>query len=127
MIYVMLHTALLALAGRLRVRNGKYDSSSQVGEAESAVDTFVPQYLRRFAIPQAILAVLALMVFHVQVINRISSGYPLWYLAIAAMMVDGAPIHLAGNAYVTSETIVRCMVMYALIQGGLFASFLPPA
>ncbi|KAF2103655.1 mannosyltransferase [Rhizodiscina lignyota] len=79
--------------------------------------------LYRFALPQALLAVLALTNFHVQIITRMASAYPVWYFALAQAITKKEK--LVGG--LKPELVVRWMVMYALIQGGLFASFLPPA
>jgi phosphatidylinositol glycan class V len=70
------------------------------------------------AVAQVLLAVLALTSYHVQIITRISSGYPLWYWWVAGSVVRGEK---------TGSRIVMFMVMYAAIQGALFTSFLPPA
>ncbi|KAK4237236.1 glycosyltransferase [Achaetomium macrosporum] len=70
------------------------------------------------AAAQVLLAVLALTTYHVQIITRISSGYPLWYFWLARCLSRGEK---------TGSHIVMFMVMYASIQGVLFASFLPPA
>lgn len=67
------------------------------------------------ALPQLLLAILAFSTYHVQIISRIASGYPYWYIWMA--MQKGSSV----------KTAVRWMVLYALIQGGLYASFLPPA
>ncbi len=77
-------------------------------------------FIRSTALSQLTLAVLATTSYHVQIITRISSGYPLWYFWLAAML--GSP----KNAGLGSKIVVF-MVMYATIQGALFASFLPPA
>jgi phosphatidylinositol glycan class V len=74
--------------------------------------------LRRLALPQIVLAVLAFTSFHVQVVNRLSSGYVLWYLYIARSV-------LQGDRY--AVWAVRLMIMYAMVQASLFAAFLPPA
>lgn len=84
----------------------------------------IVQYL---AIPQMILAVLSLTTYHVQIITRLSSGYPVWYWWLASMIVENRGSHLLGRKRKMGKLIVRWMVAYALIQGGLFASFLPPA
>lgn len=81
--------------------------------------------LVRLAVAQGILAVMALTSYHVQIINRISSGYPLWYWYLVSSAVDSL-----GGAQKHSRTLaitVQGMVAYALIQGVLFGSFLPPA
>lgn len=87
--------------------------------------------LRRFALPQLVLTVLAMTSFHVQIINRISSGYAVWYsiLAIAIQAEPGERPRVLGGALSEGRLkwIVRAMVMYAIVQGGLYACFLPPA
>jgi len=83
---------------------------------------------RRFALPQLALAGLALTTFHVQIITRLSSGYPLWYLFTASLVCGARKGEgIGGKRSIWSTLIVRWMVMYALIQGVLFAGFLPPA
>ncbi|KAK0247491.1 ER membrane glycoprotein subunit of the GPI transamidase complex-like protein [Friedmanniomyces endolithicus] len=42
--------------------------------------------LQRLALPQLVLVGLAATSFHVQIINRISSGYPVWYLMLAVQI-----------------------------------------
>lgn len=58
--------------------------------------------------------------YHVQIITRLSSGYPAWYWWVAACLRSPKTRTLGGG-------IVVFMVMYASIQAVLFASFLPPA
>jgi GPI mannosyltransferase 2 len=70
------------------------------------------------AAAQILLAVLAATSYHVQIITRISSGYPLWYWQVAEWLIGGEK---------TGNRIVMFMVIYASIQGVLFTSFLPPA
>ncbi|KAK0640994.1 hypothetical protein B0T16DRAFT_205763 [Cercophora newfieldiana] len=74
--------------------------------------------VRSAAAAQLLLAVLAVTNYHVQIITRISSAYPLWYWWLAGKLVRG-------EAW--GSRIVTFMVMYASIQGALFTSFLPPA
>lgn len=81
---------------------------------------------RRLAVPQILLALLALTTYHVQIVTRISSGYPLWYWWLASKIVARDSIKLAG-CEVRARVIVLWMVMYACLQAGLFAAFLPPA
>lgn len=71
----------------------------------------------RLAVPQLVLAVLAFFNMHVQIITRLSSGYPLWYLWLAQEMRSDE----------TASYWVQFMVIYGMVQGGLYASFLPPA
>ena len=70
------------------------------------------------ALPQLVVAILALTSYHVQIITRLSSAYPLWYIWLATRAQE--------NEKQTS-IIIRWAVIYALIQAGLYASFLPPA
>lgn len=70
------------------------------------------------ALPQLSLAILALVSYHVQIITRLASGYPLWYIWLAHQTVKGGT---------RPSATIRWMVIYALIQAGLYASFLPPA
>ncbi|KAG0136017.1 hypothetical protein HOY82DRAFT_119357 [Tuber indicum] len=74
--------------------------------------------VRKLAIPQILLAILALLTYHVQIITRLSSGCVVWYWWVACMIC-------ADDA--RAKWVVRWMVFYALIQGTLFAGFLPPA
>jgi phosphatidylinositol glycan class V len=96
----------------------------------------------RLALPQLILAATAATSFHVQIINRISSGYPVWYILLAIAMSTSStgwgkptaqkriPTSAKSGLLLQQKHlgwIVRGMVMYAIVQGGLYASFLPPA
>ena len=76
--------------------------------------------LRSMAASQIILGILAIAIYHVQIITRLSSAYPLWYWWMARSLEDRSRAKVASG-------IVIFMVMYALIQGALFAFFLPPA
>ncbi|KAK1986932.1 mannosyltransferase [Colletotrichum cereale] len=76
------------------------------------------------AAAQVLLAVLAITTYHVQIITRIASGYGVWYWwAAGRLLDDGAD----GKRRGLGGKIVTFSVMYAAIQGALFASFLPPA
>jgi phosphatidylinositol glycan class V len=79
--------------------------------------------------PQVVLALAAFTTYHVQIINRLSSGYPLWYIWLASIVA--APAEQAQAALIkdrkTVQLMVRAMAIYAIVQGGLYASFLPPA
>jgi hypothetical protein len=77
----------------------------------------------RIALPQLILAVLALTSYHVQIINRISSGYPVWYWWLATMIVDRHEVQILGRKWNTAKVGLKWMVLHATIQGGLFRHF----
>lgn len=82
---------------------------------------------RRFAIPQVVLAALALTSYHVQIVNRLSSGYPVWYWWLASLILADCETSFWGMRLHYSGIVTRWIVIYAMVQGGLFASFLPPA
>ncbi|KAI5248274.1 mannosyltransferase [Aureobasidium subglaciale] len=103
-------------------------------------------YILCLALPQMLLALLALTTFHVQIVNRIATGYPIWYIVLAATMVspmntkrsDKTATSYRADSLIAKigsymskasmqELIFRGMFMYSIIQGGLYASFMPPA
>ncbi|KAH7028111.1 mannosyltransferase [Microdochium trichocladiopsis] len=75
---------------------------------------------RSMAITQLLIAGLAITNFHIQIITRIASAYPLWYLWLANKLCNGKTSRFGGH-------VVIFMILYATIQGALFASFMPPA
>ncbi|EAA29338.1 glycosyltransferase family 76 protein [Neurospora crassa] len=85
------------------------------------------------AAEQVLLAVLAVSTYHVQIITRISSGYPLWYWWLAQLLIGDGDMQQQQQQQQQQKKkqlgkgIVVFMVMYAAIQGVLFTSFLPPA
>lgn len=81
----------------------------------------------RLAVPQLVLAVMAFMIYHVQIITRLSSGYPVWYWWVASLIEKNTVWPAYSITWEPGKWIVRYMVIYAIIQAGLFASFLPPA
>jgi len=89
--------------------------------------------LHTLALPQFVLAILALTSYHVQIISRLSSGYVIWYLWLAATIIGQSRKGSSGSAVADKEKVrtgagvFKYMIMYAIVQGGLFSSFLPPA
>ncbi|KAE8372897.1 GPI mannosyltransferase 2 [Aspergillus bertholletiae] len=84
--------------------------------------------LARLAAPNGLLAVMAFTSYHVQIINRISSGYPLWYWYLTCQAFG----HTADSTSVVKRNptfviAVLGIVIYAIVQAVLFGSFLPPA
>jgi phosphatidylinositol glycan class V len=77
------------------------------------------QIIRNLAVSQLMLVMLTFTTAHVQIITRISSAYPVWLWYVATLCREEKPL-LGGS-------IVKFMVIYSIVQGGLFASFLPPA
>ncbi|KKA27043.1 hypothetical protein TD95_003952 [Thielaviopsis punctulata] len=80
-------------------------------------------FVKSLALGQVILAFLALTSYHVQIITRLASGYPLWYIWTAEQLSSSKDV----ARMLTGRKIVSYMVAYALIQGLLYVSFLPPA
>ncbi len=73
--------------------------------------------IRNMAVSQLILVALTLITAHVQIITRICSACPVWLWYLAMFAREGK----------FPGMFVNFMVLYGLIQGGLYASFLPPA
>ncbi|KAI3395231.1 hypothetical protein diail_1657 [Diaporthe ilicicola] len=76
--------------------------------------------VRSMAFAQVLLVIMALTSYHVQIITRLSSGYPAWYWWLAASLKNPKTRNMGSG-------LVVFAVMYASIQAVLFASFLPPA
>ncbi|KAK4502663.1 hypothetical protein PRZ48_006089 [Zasmidium cellare] len=132
---VLLGTGIVALqrAPLMEVlQNALAEGKSPDEKIASADQQRFAGIMARCALPQVVLAALALTSFHVQIVNRISSGYPLWYIIIAitihadksSTMQRGFFLRWLGQH---STFIVRVMAMYAIVQGGLYATFMPPA
>lgn len=150
MLAVLLFTGYIALQ--------KMDASAAAcRDSGAAADTEKKPFARilpRFALPQIVLAIMAATSFHVQIVNRISSGYPVWYIVLAiaihassktvtrSLVNPGSGAEPSENSAASAsktpksslslsakqlQWIVRGMVIYAIVQGGLYASFLPPA
>ncbi|KAK3079828.1 hypothetical protein LTS18_003794 [Coniosporium uncinatum] len=157
MLYLLFSTGIRALAMRTErtSRSPPPSSTSRDSRNNSAVQTgealFAVQMLRRLAVPQLLLALLALTSFHVQIVIRIASAYPVWYILLASdMLGDDAVGEQAGKerGAIKGRTdnevrgrgggrtgerkewtpvLVKGLMIYGLVQAGLFASFLPPA
>ncbi|KAI0168858.1 glycosyltransferase family 76 protein [Hypoxylon sp. FL1284] len=110
-LYLLIKSGLEFIGRPLSQANG---APASVNSADQAM------LIRAMAAAQLVLAILSITNYHIQIITRISSGYPLWYWWLAKLLADGKTSAAGSN-------IVRFMVMYATIQGALFASFLPPA
>ncbi|EME44970.1 glycosyltransferase family 76 protein [Dothistroma septosporum NZE10] len=127
---------VLTATGTIALRQRFYSTSYNENAGHNEMHRFV-RLIARFALPQMVLAVLAASSFHVQIINRISSGYPVWYIVLAmgtlrltrpaGPILHWYPDRLSTSLARHSELLVRAMIMYALVQGGLYASFMPPA
>ncbi|KAL2798406.1 GPI mannosyltransferase 2 [Aspergillus keveii] len=83
--------------------------------------------LTQLAIAQFILTVMAVTSYHVQIVNRISSGYPLWYWYLVWRALGTSDTTQSAKNRTQILFVVQLMVAYALVQAVLFGSFLPPA
>lgn len=100
----------------------------QVGETvDPSFSASGAHSLPELALPQLMLAIAAITNFHVQIINRIASAYPTWYVMVAGWLVDKRTTTSVGKSSSRDQWFIRGMIMYALVQGMLFANFLPPA
>ena len=126
MLYMLLRSGIWALQGYPNTEVS-VDKGNQENIADSLPLLISPTIARGFAAPQIALAALALTSYHVQIITRLSSGYPVWYWWVALLTLDDRKTCLLGRKWGIASVISRWMMIYAIVQGGLFASFLPPA
>lgn len=134
MLYILLHSGVWAWNGDIghkdsdpgQTQGGGGVTSPQISSVDLQL-TVDPAIAFRYAVPQIMLAVLAISTYHVQVITRISSGYPVWYWWLASLILEDRNTTYKGMKLNPAKLITRWMVIYAVVQGGLFADFLPPA
>ncbi|EEQ33560.1 GPI mannosyltransferase 2 [Microsporum canis CBS 113480] len=72
-------------------------------------------YEARLALPQVVLAVLAVTHYHIQIVNRISSGYPLWYWFLASCLVREKRSSSILPPWITCHAILRVMIIHVSI------------
>ena len=101
-------------------QHAKSKNKSKIPTATQGIDARNVTILYNLGISQLLLTLLTFTTAHVQIITRISSACPVWVWFLAMPSGQGASPALAKNA-------VTGMVLYAIIQGALFSSFLPPA
>ena len=134
MLYVMTRSAAWAWGWHRSLRSvrrsdqqNESDAEEPGGEGSSSVTAAGRAVVRRLLFPQIVLVFLALTSYHVQIITRLSSGYPVWYWWLASLTLEDEKIRVFGRTCRPAKIVSGWMVGYALIQSGLFASFLPPA
>lgn len=98
-----------------------FNLAQGLGKAVPVPSETYRTFVLTLAVIQTLIATLAITNFHVQIISRLSSGYPIWYWWIANSLSS------SDKSRKVASRVVIFMIMYASIQGGLFASFLPPA
>jgi GPI mannosyltransferase 2 len=119
MFAILIRSGFWALSLREGQKTQQVHQRGTADKSPKASNYVRTQVLHNLAIAQLMLALLTLTTAHVQIITRISSAYPVWLWYAAALSRQRNTL-LVG-------LIVKFMVIYAVIQGGLFASFLPPA
>ena len=137
MLCILVTSAILTWIQSTKVSHTRTNSadsarSTRLRESEFTDSVVVPNTVyqgaaRRLLVPQLALAILALTTYHVQIITRLSSGYPIWYWWLASLILEDGQVQVLGKYWSPPKIMVQWMICYALIQGGLFASFLPPA
>lgn len=126
-LWLLLGSSVTVIHRFVRQPNAKSQIRRATGSVGSNTAGFSYYPFPQLAIPQLMLAVTALTNFHVQIINRISSGYPIWYMIVAEWAVNRGASGTTAKGQANFQWAIRWMVMYAIVQGILFAGFLPPA
>jgi phosphatidylinositol glycan class V len=122
MLWLLVHSSVLVLRNAFYQPPTKLHVSQTTRPTDSTATDLGFSVLPQLALPQLVLAVTTS--FHVQIVNRLSSGYPIWYLVIAGWISTSKN---AGKIDKAPEWVVRGIIMYCMIQSVLYASFLPPA
>jgi phosphatidylinositol glycan class V len=127
MLWLLLQTSVEYLRNSTQQRLQPFETQSG-DDRKGCVDlSTTPARLPQLALPQLVLAITAATNFHVQVINRLSSGYPIWYITTAGWIITQGSTTRREKVSKYSPWICRGLIMYALVQGTLFSNFLPPA
>lgn len=123
---------IMTVSGIWGLKQSKHGSSANITKQEAqtvrapTIGILTTDIVRTMAVIQLFLAAAALTSYHVQIITRISSAYPVWYWFLASCMNEKSSTRgVESQRHV--RFVIQYLVIYAVIQGGLFASFLPPA
>ncbi|EKG13131.1 GPI mannosyltransferase 2-like protein [Macrophomina phaseolina MS6] len=128
MLWVMTISALRVIPRLSTLPSAASAAVKQNSAEKSSMRAETPHLLVAFGLPQLVLAALAVTNFHVQIVNRISSGYPEWYIVIMSSFCHSKePKTPAVVSQYAAKSIFRLIIVYAAVQAALFASFLPPA
>ena len=132
MLYILTRSAIWGcgwyeLFGDASKKPTKPSTHEKPGRESNSTSFTKRSLIRQITLPQAALVTLTMTNFHVQIVTRLSSGYPVWYWWLASMMLDDDDVQAFGRRWKPAKTTVRWMIIYAIVQGGLFASFMPPA
>ncbi|KAK8045614.1 GPI mannosyltransferase 2 [Apiospora rasikravindrae] len=118
-LFLMMRSGLATLLPRREVAP-ESSARSAAGLHQQLSPDDASLFVGAMALSQVILTTLAITTYHIQIITRIASAYPIWYWWLAGQLKQSVTTKFGGG-------VVVFMVMYASIQGALFASFLPPA
>ncbi|KAL7276002.1 ER membrane glycoprotein subunit of the GPI transamidase complex-like protein [Rhizina undulata] len=127
---------ILIISGVWGVNERRFLKSEKLGKNASNLGLSDSGLCRKLALSQILLAAFALVSYHVQIITRLSSGYFIWYWWLGRQILDDSKEqspNYKGNRVMEDSSrdwkkwIVRWMVVYGIVQGVLFAGFLPPA
>ncbi|KAG8630614.1 hypothetical protein KVT40_002233 [Elsinoe batatas] len=101
-LFSLFWTAGIVFLGQTPVQSKGSQGKGEVPESDSQTEWLALQAL---AAPQLVLSLLALTTFHVQIVNRISSGYPIWYIVLAIYIVKTGYGQSGGEAKGRSKTM----------------------
>jgi phosphatidylinositol glycan class V len=109
---------IMTVSGLWALRDSPFHQPKDVAKTVNPTEPQRYQVLRNLAATQLLFTVYTLTTAHAQIITRISSASPVWVWFLAVTFAKDESI---------ARHFVRFMVIYAVVQAGLFASFLPPA
>ena len=92
-------------------------SKGNTGEKHSIQNEADFPILRNLAVSQLLLTLPTFTTTHLQIISRLSSAYPVWMWFVSQSLVGGKSL--------SGKSTIRISIMYSLMQGRAFASFLP--
>lgn len=121
MLYILAYSSYWAIL----IPHGPSRAKGETAQTDEP--TLRIEILKRLALPQILLALLTFTNFHVQIITRLSSGYPLWYIWQANLIDQTQDSGTYPQKRQIAQLILNWMVGYGLIQTALYSSFLPPA
>lgn len=127
MLWLLLQSSATYLRNYKNELSGCPETSHGNAPTKATATERVSNNFPQLVLPQLALALAAATSFHVQIINRLSSGYPLWYLSVARSATASESSNKRSKVGLSFQIVVRGMIMYAIIQAALYASFLPPA
>ncbi|OJI91093.1 hypothetical protein ASPTUDRAFT_37986 [Aspergillus tubingensis CBS 134.48] len=133
MLVILVYSAIWTLG----VDSRRRETPTNTMQPGSPTGQLTGRLMRSLAAPQITLAVMVFFCNHVQIITRLASGYPVWYIWTATLIMNRyTGPSTASKRQLEEKTndrnsywqiIVQYMVIYAAVQGVLFAAFLPPA